>query len=210
MSDSLRQSYDRVAETYAREIAGELAGKPFDRVLLERFAARVRGAGPVWELGCGPGHVAAYLRERQVDMTGVDLSLGMLAAGQQRFTSLPMLCADMQHLPAASGSLSGLVAMYSIIHTPEGQLKKLLRECLRVLRPGAPLLVAFHMGAQTLHLESWWEMPVNVDFYFFDARIVNESLRAAGFVLDEHHEREPYVGVEHASRRAYILAARGD
>ncbi|HEY9088297.1 MAG TPA: class I SAM-dependent methyltransferase, partial [Anaerolineaceae bacterium] len=160
------------------------------------------------ELGCGPGHVAAYLREREVDITGVDLSFGMLAAGRPRFAGLPLLCADMHHLPAASGALGGLVAMYSIIHTPAGRLPNLLRECLRVLRPGAPLLLAFHMGAHTLRLENWWETPVELDFHFFDARIVNESLLSAGFVLEQHHERQPYAGVEHASRRAYILASR--
>ena len=52
--DDLRHSYDRVAHEYAHRIHGELAHKPLDRALLDRFALEVRGRGPVCDLGCGP------------------------------------------------------------------------------------------------------------------------------------------------------------
>ena len=52
-------SYDQVAERYAAEIAGELTHKPFDRGLLDAVA-ELAGGGPVADVGCGPGHVAAY------------------------------------------------------------------------------------------------------------------------------------------------------
>jgi ubiquinone/menaquinone biosynthesis C-methylase UbiE len=208
MDDAVRASYDRVAEEYTRRIADELDGKPFDRLLLERFAARLRGAGPVWELGCGPGHVAAFLRERGLPMTGVDLSTQMLSQARRRFPDLALVGADMRRLPLASGSLAGIAAMYSIVHTPLPQLLPLLREFYRVLCPGAPLLLAFHLGSTSVHLDEWWEQPVSLDFQFFLGRDVSDSLLAAGFALEEHHERAPYPGVEHASRRAYVLAAR--
>ena len=75
----LERSYDRLAETYATRISGELAHKPFDRELLDRFAELTRDLGPVLDLGCGPGHVASYLAGRGLDVTGIDLSSGMVA-----------------------------------------------------------------------------------------------------------------------------------
>src|SRR5436190_11211250 len=65
--DRVRDSYDRVAERYADEIGGELAGKPVDRALLRSLTELVstmdgsNGSGYVADLGCGPGHIAAYL-----------------------------------------------------------------------------------------------------------------------------------------------------
>jgi hypothetical protein len=38
-SEDVRRSYDEVADEYARRIFDELAGKPLDRQLLDRFAA---------------------------------------------------------------------------------------------------------------------------------------------------------------------------
>ena len=57
-------TYDLVAPRYAERFVGELDHKPFDRALLERFAARWRPVAadlPVCDLGCGPGHIGAYL-----------------------------------------------------------------------------------------------------------------------------------------------------
>jgi len=71
--------YDRVAGAYAERYFTELERKPFDRELLDRFAADLRGRGPVCDLGCGPGHVGRYLAERGVEVIGVDLSPGMVA-----------------------------------------------------------------------------------------------------------------------------------
>ena len=77
-TEQLQQSYDRLAEEYARRIFYELAGKPLDRALLDRFAARVKDIGPVCDIGCGPGQVARYLADCGVEVTGIDLSEKML------------------------------------------------------------------------------------------------------------------------------------
>ena len=73
-SPELQAGYDRVAEHYATEYFDELKRKPFDRELLDTFAESVRDDGRVCELGCGPGQVARYLKDRGVDMCGLDLS----------------------------------------------------------------------------------------------------------------------------------------
>ena len=44
-TNSVRESYDRVADEYTRRIFNELEHKPFDRELLNRFAAGVRDQG---------------------------------------------------------------------------------------------------------------------------------------------------------------------
>src|SRR5262245_66538066 len=76
--DNLKATYDRIAEEYARRIYGELDHKPFDREMLQDFAERVRASGLVCDLGCGPGHVARYLRDLEINVFGIDLSEGMI------------------------------------------------------------------------------------------------------------------------------------
>ena len=63
-----RTSYDVVADAYAEAMSGELRHKPLDRALLTAFAEQVREAAGglrddarVWDVGCGPGHVTAFL-----------------------------------------------------------------------------------------------------------------------------------------------------
>jgi hypothetical protein len=59
-------SYDRVAAEYALRIFGELEHKPLNRQLLDRFAERVQGLGPVCDLGCGPGHTSPAISTSEV------------------------------------------------------------------------------------------------------------------------------------------------
>lgn len=201
-------SYDAVADEYVRRISDELRHKPLDRALLDRFADATRDRGPVCDLGCGPGHVARYLKERGVNVVGYDLSPKMVEAARFLNPEIISHQADMTALDVADGSWAGLLAFYSLIHIPRPEIAPALREFRRILQPGGLLLLAFHIGDETLYLDDWWEQKVNIDFFFFQPKQVARDLQAAGFEIEEIIEREPYPEVEHQSRRAYIFARR--
>jgi hypothetical protein len=63
---SIRTSYDTIADEYARHVYGELEHKPFDRDLLTRFAAATTGRGPVCDMGCGPGQCRSLPARRRL------------------------------------------------------------------------------------------------------------------------------------------------
>ena len=201
-------SYDRVAEEYARRIFGELEHKPFDCQLLDRFAARVQGLGFACDLGCGPGHVARYLHERGVRVIGVDLSYGMVELARRLNPGIEFRQDNMLSLGIREEVWGGIVAFYSIIHIPRADVPVALAEMKRVLRPGGLLLLSFHVGHETVHLDEWWGHPVSVDFQFFRPEEMADFLRTAGFEIEEILEREPYPQVEHQSRRAYVFARK--
>lgn len=79
----LQNSYNRVAEAYAKRFYDELDRKPFDRKMLDWFAEKVEGLGIICDLGCGPGYVTNYLHNRGLEVCGIDLSLGMLKQAQK-------------------------------------------------------------------------------------------------------------------------------
>ncbi len=204
----LPAGYDPVAEEYAEKFFHELQHKPFDRELLDRFADRVHGAGPVCDLGCGPGQIARYLHEHRVDAFGVDLSPTMIDVARRLSPGIHFEQGDMRALRAADGTWAGIAAFYSIIHIPRESVVSTLRELWRVLKPNGLLLLAFHIGNEVVHLDEWWDKPVALDFVFFSLAEMEGYLREAGFVIEEVLERAPYETVEHASRRGYIIARK--
>jgi ubiquinone/menaquinone biosynthesis C-methylase UbiE len=206
--DNLQASYDRVAEEYARRIFDELQYKPIDRQLLDRLAASIPEGGVICDLGCGPGHVARYLRERGVKVIGVDLSAQMIAQAQRLNPELEFRRGNMQALDVEDDAWAGIAAFYSIIHIPRDEVVMALQEWKRVLQPGGLLLVAFHLGTEVLHLDEWWEQPVSADFVFFLAAEMQAYLQATGFLIEDVIERPPYPEVEHQSHRAYLLARK--
>lgn len=208
-SNRLPTSYDRVAADYTARIANELAGKPLDRALLHAFAEQAGALGPVADLGCGPGHVAAFLAAAGAAVVGFDLSSGMIDQARRRYPALDFRQGDLRSLDAADATYGGVIAFYSIIHLAEGELDPAFAEWRRALRPGGLALVAFHIGDSVVHLDEWWDHPVDLDFRFLPVEWVTSALERAQFTIEALLQRSPYPGIEHPSQRAYVLARKG-
>lgn len=204
----VQSSYDRVADEYVRRIFDELQHKPLDRQLLDRFAERVREVGLACDMGCGPGQVARYLHKRGVHVCGIDLSPEMIRHARLLNPEIEFRTGAMQQLDVGAGAWAGVAAFYSMIHIPREEMVQTLCEFRRVLQPGGVVLLAFHIGEETRHLDEWWGRPVSVDFYFFRSEEMADYLKSAGFEIEETIERDPYPDVEHPSRRAYIFARK--
>jgi SAM-dependent methyltransferase len=208
-TSEVQSSYDRVADEYARHLYDELRHKPLDRQLLDRFADRLGLAGLVCDLGCGPGQVARYLRERGVAMCGMDLSTGMVERARELNPGIAFHPGDMRSLDVPNEAWAGIAAFYSIVNLSPVDVAQAMREMWRVLRPGGLLLLSFHIGDEISRVEDLWGCAVCLDFYFFLPEDVAGNLAAIGFELEEIVEREPYApDVEYQSRRAYIFARK--
>jgi SAM-dependent methyltransferase len=206
---SVRSSYDTVAEEYARRIYGELEHKPFDCELLRRFAAATADRGPVCDMGCGPGHVARFLRDAGVDVFGLDLSPRMLAQARALNPGMRFREGNMLALDLPNCGLAGISAFYAIVNIPEASLPQAFGEMARVLEPGGRLLISFHAGNETLQPDNLWGLPIAMSFYLFSPAAIRRLIEAAGFLVEEVLEREPYAPeVEYQTRRAYIFARK--
>jgi SAM-dependent methyltransferase len=207
--ENIRHSYDRVAREYADQIYGELANKPFDRDVLDRFAARVRERGWVGDFGCGPGQIARYLRDHGVKSFGLDLSAGMLAEARRLNPDLAFVQSSMLELGIGSETLAGISAFYSVIHIPRTRLVQAFGEMCRVLQPGGFCLLTYHIGSEDTHHEEMLGQTVDLDVALFTTAEITGYLPAAGFKVEEALERDPYAPeVEYQSRRGYVLAQK--
>jgi ubiquinone/menaquinone biosynthesis C-methylase UbiE len=205
---AIQKNYDQIAAKYTRHIFDELRHKPLDRELLDRFAAEIRGRGEMCDMGCGPGHVARYLRDAGLSVFGLDLSPGMLEQARKLNPDIPFRQGNMLCLDIPDGSLAGIAAFYATVNLPTESLPLVFREMERVLRPGGLLLLAFHAGDEIVHVDELWDQQVLMDFLFLQPPKIKLCLEAEGFVVEEIIEREPYPEVEYQSRRAYIFARK--
>jgi ubiquinone/menaquinone biosynthesis C-methylase UbiE len=201
----LQIGYDVVAESYATEYFEELACKPFDCQLLDEFAESIKGEGEVCELGCGPGQVARYLKDRDVNVRGIDLSNEMVRVAGRLNPDIPFDQGDMMSLNLADSSLAAFVLFYSIIHLKREDVTRALQEMYRVLRTGGRVLLAFHGGEGELHRDEWFGNTVSIDFRLFQANEMAGYLESAGFRNVCVIEREPYE-FEYPTKRVYVFA----
>jgi SAM-dependent methyltransferase len=184
-----RTSYDTVAVNYADYIREALAGAPYLRAALALFADLVHtaGGGLVADVGCGPGHVTAHLHELSLDAFGIDLSPVMIDVARRDHPSLRFEVGSMTDLDLADESIAGLLAFWSLIHVPDDAVPTVFNHFWRVLRPGGPLLLGFHVGDESrLKTQGYGGHPMKVHIHRRQPDQVAAWLRDAGFTVEAH------------------------
>lgn len=203
-----RSAYDLCAAAYAEHYRTELAAEPPERALLGAFAEVIgTGAGPVADLGCGPGHVTAHLSaDLGLDAFGIDLSPQMVAVARRTYPDLRFREGSMTALDLPDESLAGVVAWYSIIHVPPARLPDVVAGFARVLAPGGNLLLAFQVGDRPRRLEEAFGHTISLEFHRFSPDHVAEVLDGAGFAMRAQLLREPVA--DETTQQAFLLAHR--
>lgn len=208
----IRATYDTVATSYADQLVDELEDQPFERWLLDRVAAHADGAdgGPVVEVGCGPGHVTAYLAAAGADASGIDLSPTMVAEARARFPDGSYDVGDLRRLmrPATSGGWAAVLGWYSLIHLAESELPDALASLVRPLAPGGWLVLALHAGDRIERFDEWFGHEVSIDVVLQDRVAVVGVVEAAGLVDVEWYLHGPHRVRDEATQRLYVIGRK--
>jgi ubiquinone/menaquinone biosynthesis C-methylase UbiE len=204
----VEKCYDLAAEAYAKQFYNELDGKPFDRDILDRFARMVGSALPVYEMGCGSGHIAHYLyKHHAIPVIGLDFSAQSIAIAKRNAPELSFVKGDMLDLQIATSSVSGIVAFYAIVHFTLKEIEIALDEFLRVLKPRAIALFSFHVGKDAVVAENFLDVPgASATWLLSEPDDILALLsKKENCRVDECIVRYPYFGKEHPSKRCYMI-----
>lgn len=163
--DVVRGSYDRVADAYVELVAttgmGDIRVQPWLRAAMDTFADAVRPLGPVLDVGCGPGTITAYLRERGVDASGVDLSPRMIEHARRLHPECDFSVDSATELSLEPKSLGGVLGWWSLFNMPREVLPQVLRSFHRGLVVGGQLIIATHVGDDDVRrTEAYGGVPV--------------------------------------------------
>lgn len=125
--------YDGLAEWYDANI-GEFA----DAAGRELLALLGPGSGRCLDLGCGTGINLRRLADAGWTVVGVDISADQLRVARQRVgDEIALVQVDATRLPFDDGAFDALAC--SLIHTDVDDFGIVLREAVRVLKPGGRL-----------------------------------------------------------------------
>jgi SAM-dependent methyltransferase/uncharacterized membrane protein YbhN (UPF0104 family) len=137
--------FDAIAAQYRAQWSPHVWDLLLDRKLgfiTEALPSPPAAAGIGLDLGCGLGLQTSALRQRGYEVIGLDPSVGLLAAGQERLGVSPVIAGSALELPFADQSLDFVYTIGVLHHLPGRELQEgAIREVARVLKPGGVLLV---------------------------------------------------------------------
>lgn len=122
--------------------------------LLARRVAGVlpKGTERVLEVGCGEGSNLWFLSQElpRCRFTAIDFSLAKVQFLSRRMPSVKAVAGDVLHLPFCTGRFD-LVLCRDLLHHVSWDRDTVIREALRVLRPGGVLVVLESNGRAILN-----------------------------------------------------------
>jgi len=182
--DRTRRDYDGLAEAYDDLVRGSNSVDPLQTAMITAFADLVR-SGPseadVLDAGCGPGHWTDHLDRLGVPARGIDLSPAMIAIARRYRPDLNFDVGSMFELAATDASVAGVLAHFSLIHTPPRLVPVALAEFARVLVPGGILLIAGQI-TDTAEGSGWKPYDHKASpAYLWTLDVLADQLRHHGF-----------------------------
>jgi len=188
-----RQAYNLAAQEYHDLFHDELREKGYDRKLLDSFAHKFTPGSLILDAGCGPSaHIGRYLFDRGLTVIGVDISDRCVEMARDLNPGMRFEREDIAGLSFEPGFFDGVVAYYSIIHTPKRFIGALFDEFRRVLAPGGYLLAAVKAGTGEGLMSELLGIRAEVYFSLFTESEIEMYFKKAGFALDLLERRNPY------------------
>jgi SAM-dependent methyltransferase len=174
-----------MAPAYRERIPDLRAEQPVERGMITAFGEHVRSTASrsVLDFGCGTGRLVTTLQELGLDVTGADLSDGMLAIARADHPEVDFHVVTPGRLPFSGGSFAGVLAWYSLIHVPPDELVGALSELARVLAPGGYILTGFQAGVGSRMLSNAYDQGHARQLHLRTAEEMAEAFEAAGLAV---------------------------
>jgi len=171
--EQLRESWNSVAETYARN--RDPSGS--DAALIDELLAALPADPSVLDIG--PCDGARTLANLPAGSVGIDISGDALELARERVPESALIQGDMATLPVASESIDGITAYHAVFHVPREEHPAVYREFARVLRSGGQLLMTLPSGRYERTRRGW--MGGSMFFSAPGRERTLTQLREAGF-----------------------------
>lgn len=190
-----RPQFDRFARDY-REIhvrnisisgeAPEYFSKYKARVLSRICARRISGARPlsILDFGAGIGNTIEFLLDYFPDSSimGIDVSGESIDLARERLpASVGLLKFDGKKTPFPEGSFDVVLAACVLHHVNLDEHMELMREIMRVLRPGGLFVVFEHNPMNPITVKTVDACPLDEDAVLLKASYVKNALLRSGY-----------------------------
>jgi SAM-dependent methyltransferase len=196
-----REFYRREARGYEASRYGGRYGGLFKELHLDTLTGFLSSSLPanVLDVAAGTGHVTELLVSLGFNLTSIDLTEEMLVAARDRIREkelkVDFILGNAFTLPFADATFQIVISTRFLHLWPQAQQGALIREMVRVLKPGGILIVDF---------DNWWHWMILCIPIFIYQRVLGR-----GRVVEEHYSELKQTNAIIQAAGVRIMDTRG-
>lgn len=200
----MRHFYDRVdGSTYYKAVKTSFLPRRLWHTIKNKRISRSLPNGTILDVGCGSGILRLFL-PKTVNYVGIDIGSHFIKFAKRTFKRDFFTKCDARYLPFKPGIFDGVVCSEVLEHVKHPG--KVIRECRRVLRSGAPLIITVPKSClRWAMIEFFWSYTrpamIEIDHKAFTPKRLHRLLSSNGFTVKK--ERAILLG-----SLIYMLACR--
>ena len=219
----LEHEFDRFADEYEQLLARDIRLSGEDPLFFAAYKAAdvhrhlveagidLGSLGRILDFGCGVGGSLPHLRKwfPATDLVGADISRKSLDVAQRRYPDLARFVhfGGGEPLPFDDGTVDVSFSACVFHHIPHDEHDRILRDLLRVIKPGGWLFIFEHNPLNPLTVRTVKACPFDDNAVLMRSGVLKQRIERAGFVDAEARYRIFFPG---ALRRLRPLEFRAD
>ncbi len=139
------KTYNEIAEEYC-EKTEKGGNREFQKEMLDRTVKFLSSKPRMIDLGCGDGRDTEYLREKGVDVVGIDISSSMIDLAREKYPECAFFRSDIRDTIFPEDTFTGAWASTTLSNLPKKELSKAEKEIYRIVEPGGIIGFSFKVG----------------------------------------------------------------
>lgn len=180
--ERVRDAYAARAQEYVTAVGQIHHAEAEDREFVLSWAQRANGQ--ILDVGCGPGQWTNYLAERDLEIEGIDPVPAFVECARTTYPASRYRVGRAENLGVPDGSLAGILAWFSLIHTNPREIDAALIEFVRALRPGGSVVIGYFEGEPGTAFDH-----AVTTAYYWSAAAFTERLELAGLTVESSGTR---------------------
>ena len=140
------QTYDKIAPDYCRKTR-QPKYLDWEEVYIKKLISYIGRPKPlVLDVGCADGRHCVIIDNNGGRAIGIDLSKSMLKEAKTLYPKGDFRQADMRQLPFDNNFFNGIWSSGSIYHVTKTDVKTVIKEFKRVIKPEGIVAINFKLG----------------------------------------------------------------
>lgn len=163
-----QELFDRIHDMYVRHYSDNYSREYIRRFFVKNLLGGIEYSGTkVLEAMCGSGQITEFLLSKGANVTGLDISPGMLEHYSKRWPGCATICSSLLDCEAEDEAFDHVIIMGGLHHL-HPNVQRAVDEIYRILKPGGFFCFSEpHAGSLPDIVRKLW--------YKMDTKLVNEN-----------------------------------